>query len=201
MAGATQIRGRDVLRAFAYRGRPIMATHAGADRLRVINCSHGPIRNGLVACLTQIAGCNMSDALAARYRAIVATKTIAGIHFGVIKLRGRPRAYRMAITTSLCGAQMRWAHTTRNGAVMAALARPENFCMIYGGIGNNPVAIRRVARATDIGCIDVSRAFPTPVFASIVTIRTNLRTNLRRAVRKLRRFPSGRCMANATGIR
>lgn len=101
MAGATQIRGRDVLRALAYRGRPIMATHAGADRLRVINCSHGPIRNGLVACLTPIAGRNVSNTFPERYRAVVATQTIAGIHFCVIKLRRSPRANRMTITTRL----------------------------------------------------------------------------------------------------
>lgn len=96
---------------------------------------------------------------------------------------------------------MRWAHAAGDCAVMTTLTSPDDFRMINGRIGNNPVAVRRVARATDVRRIDVSRAFTTPVFATVMAIGTNLRTNLRRAVCKLCRFPSHRCMATATGIR
>ena len=121
MTGAALAGRRHMGRGFAGRLAAVVTTAASAKHLRVIHSRRRIPRDGAVAGIAGIAGCNVGHRFAGRGGAVVAAHTIAR-HIAVIEVRRGPRRRGVANTTVATGRNMSSRLARCDTAVMTAAA-------------------------------------------------------------------------------
>ena len=141
---------------FACCCNAIVTRSARSDDLRMVDRRRRYKSTRIVAILANIGRLNMAYRLADGIDSVVTARAIID-DADVIKIGRAPRYRGVTVVTNIAAWHVRWVFSSRDYAVMTAVAGTNDLGMVNGK--DRCKKIRRVAILADIACLNMRRIF------------------------------------------